>query len=208
MPAFSQVERSRPPSHVIVPPDAFASEWVDRPDEDVCIGLRFVPDAELEDARVEAFRRASTLVPEHHTSPESTEVFIASFQDALMRWIIARGTCDPNNVHKPWYAWAAAPEDIVVEQALTDHGAQLIFDAWERMRIEANIGLPEATDADLRLLPELIARLPALTAASRTRALRLRRLLRFVLEELETVDAAIAEPADDVSLALPAPTEP
>ena len=192
MSAFSQLEEQRPPSHVNVKPDAFASTWPERPDEEVCIGLRFVADAELEDARIEAYRRAKGLVPDHEKSEAEATLFVASFQDTLVRWVIARGTCDPNNVHKPWEGWAAAPEDIVVEQALTDHGAQVIFDAWERMRIAANIGLPAATDQDLELLPELLQRLPAITALSRTRALRIRRLLRFVLEELE--EAGPGEP--------------
>ena len=192
MPAFSEVENRRPPGNVVVPPEAFASTWSDRPDEDVCIGLRFVADAELEDARVEAFKRATSLVPDHAKSELGNQTFLASFQDALVRWIIARGTCDPNDVQKSWSAWSAAPEDIVVEQALTDLGAQLIFDAWERMRIAADIGMATATDEDIAILPDLARRLPALRLASVARELRVRRLLRFVLEELES----IAPPAD------------
>lgn len=188
MPSFSEVEQQRPPSHVNVPPTAWASAWADRPLEEVCIGLRLVPDADLEDARIEAYRRAKGLVPDHEKSAEATEVFIATFQDALVRWVIARGTCDPNDVYRPWETWADAAEDIAVEQALTDHGAQLIYDAWERMRLEANIGLAAASDADLALLPELLRRLPRLAESSRTSELRLRRLLRFVLEELEEVE--------------------
>lgn len=188
MPAFSQVEHQTPPAVVVVPPEAFASAWSERPDEDVTLGLRLVPDADLEDARIEALRRAERLFPNHSSTDEHTQCFVASFQDTLMRWIIARGTCDPNNVHKPWYAWADATEDIVVEQALTDHGAQLIFDAWERMRIEVNIGLAPASDDDLALLPELLARLPRMAELSQSRALRIRRLLRYVLEDLESVE--------------------
>lgn len=189
MSTFSEQGKLLPPGTVVVPPAAWSSQWSDRPEEEVCIGLRFVPDADLEDARVEAYRRAAGLFPDHEKSPETTELFITSFQDGLVRWVIARGTCDPNNLHNPWECWNAAPEDIAVEQALTDLGAQLIYDAWERMRIQANIALPTATDADLLLLPELLRRLPRMAAVSRTRALRVRRLLRFVLEELEEVEA-------------------
>jgi hypothetical protein len=188
MSTFSQLETQKPPAFVLVPPDAFASAWDGRPAEEVCIGLRFVPDSDLEDARVEALKRAERLVPDHRKSDEATEVFVASFQDTLVRWIIARGTCDPNDVTKPWEPWEAAPEDICVEQALTDQGAHLIFDAWERMRIGANIGQVPATDGDLALLPELLGRLPAVGAKSKTAELRLRRLLRFVLEQLQDID--------------------
>ncbi len=192
MGAFSDVEMKRPPATVVVPATAFANTWVDRPEEDVCIGLRFVADADLEDARVEAYRRATGFFPNHERDQATTDLFVASFQDALVRWVIARGTCDPNDVHKPWEPWSAAPEDIVVEQALTDVGAQLIFDAWERMRIASDIGLACASDEDIALLPDLLARLPGLLAVSRPRALRIRRLLRFVLEELETVETPAA----------------
>lgn len=187
MPSFSEVESLRPPSSVVVPVNAFATTWSGRPDDEVCIGLRFVADVELEDARLEAFRRAKELVPNHQKSEEATEVFIASFHDTLIRWIIARGTCDPNDALKSWSGWAAAPEDIV-RTALTDHGAQLLFDAWERMRIESNIGMRAATDDDIALLPDLLKRLPKMTETHRLEALRIRRLLRFVLEELETVE--------------------
>jgi hypothetical protein len=194
MPVFSQIENRQPPDVVRVPPNAFSSTWSERPGEDVAIGLRFVPDADLEDARVEAYRRAERLFPEHDKSDSANDMFVASFQDALMRWVIARGTCDPNDVTKPWYAWSETTDDIVVEVALTDHGAQLIFDAWERMRIAGNIGLAVASDADLALLPEMLARLPAMGAVSRTRELRVRRLLRFVLEELEAVEVPETAP--------------
>lgn len=188
MSVFSEIENRRPPGDLVVPPEAWANAWADRPTEEVCVGLRFVPDADLEDARVEAYRRAERLFPKHLQDEKARELFEQSFQDALMRWVIARGTCDPNNVEAHWEGWADAPEDIAVEQALTDVGAQLIFDAWEKMRIASDIALPAATDADLALLPDLLRRLPALSLESRAREQRCRRLLRFVLEELETVE--------------------
>lgn len=188
MSAFSEVENRRPPGKVVVPPSAWANAWVDRPEEDVCLGLRFVAESELEDARIEAYRRAKELFPSHDKSEAEDVLFVASFQDALVRWIIGRGTCEPNDSLKPWQLWAAAPEDMP-RATLTDKGAHLIFDAWERMRIENDIGTPAATDEDLALLPALLQRLPLLRERSRTGELRLRRLLRFVLEELESAES-------------------
>src|SRR5262249_18315068 len=100
MATFGELEHKRPPGHVVVPPAAWSNTWPDRAEEEGCLGLRFVPDAELEDARVEAFRRAERLFPKHRESAEERALFVVSFQDALMRWVIARGTCDPNDVHK------------------------------------------------------------------------------------------------------------
>lgn len=184
MSTFSEVENGRPPSKVIVPPEAWSNTWPDRPEEDVCIGLRFVAEVELEDARIEAYRRARELFPEFDKNESVEALFVASFQDELIRFVIGRGTCDPNNVHKPWSAWSAAPEDMA-RATLTDIGAQLIFDHWEKMRVENDIGTAAASDDDLALLPVMLERLPLMRASSRTRELRLRRLLRFVLEELE-----------------------
>lgn len=195
---FAEVSAHRPPSHVVVPAEAWATSWEDRPEEEVCIGLRYVAEGDLEDARIEALRRAEGLFPNHEQSEEHTRLFIASFQDGLIRFIIGRGTCDPNDVRKSWSLWSAAPEDMA-KDTLTDIGAQIIFDHWEKMRIENDIGTAAATDEDLTILPELLTRLPALGAISRSRELRLRRLLRFILEELETVEvpaAAAAASAD------------
>lgn len=201
MASFSEVETTLPPGNVVVPRDAFASTWIDRPeDEEVCIGLRLIPNTDIEDARIEAARHAAKLFPNHEKSEETTALFVASFNDAMIRWVIARGTCDPNNVHAPWKLWEAAPEDIVKE-ALTDLGAQLIFDAWERMRLALDIGIAVASDEDIALLADLAKRLPKLRTLSRAREQRCRRLLRFVLEELETVPDetpdAVDPPEDD-----------
>ena len=117
MPAFSALERRRPSGSVVVPPEAFADAWEDKPSSDVCIGLRFVSDADLEDARIEALRRAAELVPNHGESDAADEVFVLSFHDAMIRWIIARATCDPNDATRPWEGWATATEDKVFEYA-------------------------------------------------------------------------------------------
>ncbi len=198
MPSFSALEKRLPPSNVVVPPAAFADTWDERPNEDVCIGLRMIPDTDLEDARIEAFRRAQRLYPNHEKSEEATILFIASFQDALCRWVVARGTCDPNDVKVPWPLWSAAPEDMALD-VLSDLGVQRIFDAWERMRIEADITVQPATDEDLDKLADLRPRLPVLKEISPVREQRLRRLLRYVLEELETVSPEPSEGADPIS---------
>jgi len=182
MTTFSETEAGRPPGFVVVPPEAWATSWEERPREEVCLGLRFVPDADLEDARVEAFRRAEKLFPRFRETEEERVLFSASFNDTLLRWVISRGTCDPNDARSAWEGWSAAPEDIAVELALSDAGAQLIFDAWEKMRIEADIGLRAASDEDLSRLPELLRFLPHLSRPAEQRA---RRLLRYVLEALE-----------------------
>lgn len=184
---FSEVQGGLPPGFVNVPPEAWDSKWEDRPLEEVCIGLRFLSDPDLEDARIEAFRRAEKFFPRFRETEEERALFIASFNGALIRFVIARGTCNPNNVLETWEGWADAAEDIAVEQALTDHGAQLIFDKWEEMRIGADIGIRAATDEDLKLLPDLLRFLPVLNKLDRSREQRLRRLLRYVILDLASV---------------------
>lgn len=171
-----------PPGNVVVPPAAFDAAWERRPKTDVCIGLRFITDDDVQTARGQAAKLAFRLHP--HAMPGGLEEqpWADAFEDALIRHLIARGTCDPNDVTASWHGWREAPEDMV-GIALTVEGARLIFDAWERMRIATDITMPEATDAEIATLAErATARLKAIEPA---RAMRVRRLLRFCLDELE-----------------------
>jgi hypothetical protein len=190
MSVYSEVETRKPPAFALVSPSAFQENWEERPTDTVAIGLRLIADADIEDARVEAARRAHQLFPNAATDANVAEVWVSCFTDALVRWIVARGTCDANDVTKPWELWRAAPEDQARE-TLTDLGARFLFDEWEKMRITVDIGIPEATDADIALLSELAGRLKHLP---RDREARARRLLRFVLEELEDAPPDLREP--------------
>lgn len=188
MAAFSEIEATAPPETIVVPVFAFADTWNEKPKTEVCMGLRLIAEKDLQIARSQAAELASTLhKPSEAKALEHIfQLWSDAYHDALIRWIVARGTCDPNDVGKDWEGWAAAPEDLTRE-ALTADGAGMIFDRWERMRIATNPGILPLRDAEL---PDLIAALSTfatsgkLTALSGGRGTRLRRLLRFVFEEV------------------------
>jgi len=185
MTAFSAVDGlGRPPPDVItVPISAFADSWDGKPEYPVKVGLRLIADADIQAARAQAAAYASKLHPDIATSTAAREVWTEAYNDACMRWIVARGTCADDNVAMAFDLWAAAPEDIV-RDALTSEGVRFIFDAWERMKVATSPLLPEATQDELDQLWDLLpVGLPTLSADRQARVLR---YLRFCLDEVLT----------------------
>lgn len=180
MSAFSVVEKRKPPSNVVVPLRAFDETWESRPKGDVCIGLRLVAEDDIQTARSQAGKIAKKLHPRAAVGSLDQELWFDAYRDALVRWIVARGTCDPNDVTRAWEGWSTAPEDIVAI-ALTTDGVRLIFNAWERMRIASDPTTPEATDEEIVKLAMAQDRLSTLPRAE---AACLRRLLRHCLDQL------------------------
>ena len=139
MTTFSRVEDgARPPYRtLIVPPTAFADDWDQKPKDAVCCGLRLISSGDTVIARAEAAKAAWAAHPHEHDS----EARIESYNDALMRWVVARGTCDPNNTREPWEIWKGMPE-LMVQQALTPLGARFIFDAIQLLATETSPTVP------------------------------------------------------------------
>ena len=169
-----------PSRTLVLPPSIFASEWEQRPKDAVVVGLRLMPDAEEQTARGEALRFAAEL------HPDFGDDWLDAYNDALLRWIVARGICDPNDVHKASDVLPMAEDQV--RHALTSSGVRYIFDAIERMHIETS---PIFEPADSDEVMGLVARLtedPELTELKPEAAARCRRLLRFVLLELRAAE--------------------
>ena len=180
-----QVDARLPPDAITVPVGAFSPEWEERPDTEVCIGLRPVPPRDLEDARKAAADRATKLYPDARRGEPHMSLWVDHYHDLLLRSIVARGTCDPNDVREPWEGWRADPDDIA-RMALTTEGTQLIFDAWERMRAASDVTTQPATDEDLLELADRMGD-GDVDRLGRVRMLRARRLLAHVLAELRAL---------------------
>lgn len=186
MSAFASLAARKPPSFVLVPPDAFKDEWEDRPREKVAIGLRLVSHQDLQVARAQGRRRANEAFPNLDDEDGRELIFWSdAFNDALIAQIISAAICDPNDVHEMWEPFKAAPEDMC-RMFLTSDGLRLLYDAWERMRISVDPTQREATNEEAALLPALLAERGE--GLGRVRAMRARRLLAFVLDELESVE--------------------
>lgn len=187
MPTLSSIQQARPvtpPAAIVrVPVSAWASSWRDRPLEEETIGVRPLTEGDVVFARSEAARIA---LGAHPVPPEGTpDVFAdernAAFNDALLRMGASRGTCDPTDASQPWGGWGRHGGDVLVLEALTVEGARLLWDAIERVTIDTSPVMPQATDEEITELAEKAARATQRMPAGR--AARLRRLLRFALNE-------------------------
>ena len=177
----------KPPATLLIPAWVYADTWYDRPKwsyDPVLVGLRTIADADVQTARSQAAIYALQLHPRAREDEAERGFWSDAFNDALMRWVVARGTCDPNDVRDGCELWREAPEDMVRE-ALRPEGVGFIYDAWERMRIASDptqrvAGLDELVMA----AGTLEENYPALLARDPVRAARVRKLLAFVFDEL------------------------
>lgn len=172
-----------PPDSITVPPSAWSPEWEDRPKDDVCLGLRPLPPRDLEDARKAAADAATALFPRAVEGEPFFSLWADHYHDMLLRSVVARGTCDPNDVTETWDGWREDPDELA-RTHLTTAGAQMIFDAWERMRLAHDVTTTPATDEDIDALMDLVGEVDRL---GRGREMRVRRLLAFCLAELRSV---------------------
>ena len=184
MSAFSSLVGRPPPASVIIPPSAFADEWEDKPKDPVCAGLRLVSHQDLQVARAQARERANRAIPDPDVE-ETDEVLVWSdaYNDALLSHIVAIALCDPNDSAQSWSLIKAAPEDTV-RAFMTSDGIRLVFDAWEKMRIASDPTQREAEDAEVETLVALLKERSA--SLGRMRSSRVRRLLAFCLDELQS----------------------
>jgi hypothetical protein len=176
-------ERWLAPRVIEVPPEAFASDWLDRPSEPVKIGLRLVPDHDKQVARAEAAKYAAQM------HPGDTENAIDCFNDALLRWLIARATCQPHDVREPWFQMA---EDTV-RYALSTEGVKTLAHEIEVFELETSPLTKPATDDEVADLAALLERGPPWAQMSHAEQRGTRRLLAVVLERFGEALARGAE---------------
>ena len=160
---------SRTPTHFAeILPSWWAADWTERKDAPLKIGFRSVSQADIDAARAEAAKKAWRLHPE----PVDIDNRGDAFNDALIVWLVARGTCDPTDVRQPWIE---CPEDNVAA-ALTSEALRVLFDRWCAFR-DATGPLGIAIDDDE--LAELRASLDAgsLGKLGKTQEQEARRLL-------------------------------
>ena len=186
---WSQLQQP-PPRTLELQPSAFASTWGARPAAPISVGIRSIPLIDIEEARSDAAREALSL----DTSLSST-VSIEAYNDAVLAWIVSRCTCEPADVSTDWKLLGDVPLEGA-KNHLSVTGARAIFDAYERLSIDQDPTQLEATDDEIVRLPEAYA--DAVRHLHGARLTRVRRLLRFVLDELADVTPAFDdEPETD-----------
>lgn len=179
MAAFSKslAESAKPARVAVLPLSAWASDWHDRPSGEVAVGLRLLSEADTQVCVASAAREAREAHPE--ASADDSEL-VEAYNAALIRWAVARATCDPNDAAKPWLD---AAEDTIAH-ALTSSGLRRLWDELECATVEESVTTREVTDLELVELAALLVSPDELSALPRADARRLRRLAAHMLDTL------------------------
>lgn len=188
--APAKAQRSVLPLRVVVlPPSAFADDWPQKPSDEVAIGLRFLSQADVDAGRREAMREASGFYAELRDTPipADPDASVDVHNDTLVMYAVARGTCDPNDVTKPYFV---AAEDTV-KIALTPEGARRIYDELVILTKGYSPGLPAASDADVRSLGNRLRR-GAIPLDDESR-----KLIGYLLSKHGGLDEAEGDDEDD-----------
>lgn len=183
MGAFSNYQAqkaSKPATVVLLKPENFCSTWPEAPRSDVAVGVRLLSELEVQQVKAEAAKQARAYYPDVEYDDELMD---KAFQDELMKLAVARATTSPNDAALPYFP---APDDMIGEAWLPSTIRRL-WDELERCTIERSPIARPAGDEDLKKLALLIEK-GHVTKLADAQQLRLRKLMRFALEELEAVD--------------------
>jgi hypothetical protein len=182
MTTFDKARAARdtiPLRHVVLHLDAFADDWREKPEGgEIALGLRKVSDADAQTARAEAAKFATDM----HDDQQGQ---IESFNDALMRWLVVRGTCDANDVTKNAPLFDGSEENV--RNALTSKAIRYIWDEIDRFHVETSPLVSAASDEDMVAFSNIVAQVDLLNQMSSGAALRIRKLVSFCLTEMREV---------------------
>jgi hypothetical protein len=198
MSTFAKNEKDasrRPEAIIVLPPTAFSDEWKDRPTTDVAVGLLRLSERDEKISK----EQARKIVARDHVRDGKVvdqEQAIESYNDELIRYLMARAMCDPNDSSKPFFEFA---EDLI-HVALTTTGLHFVWDKWWVLKLSGPT-MPTAQDDDLRRLARILTR-PEYMGRLGEAEVSARKLLAEVLaafgQDLEAVEDT--EPEDEVEL--------
>ncbi len=166
-----------------LPLSAFSADWGGRPNGPLVIGLRIPAEQDVQIISQEAARLAMEAYP---GDPEKQN---EAWKTGMIRMLVCRAVCDPNDAAAAHPSFRLA--DDMVPRALTGDAIKRIFDEVEKLTVETSPGFAEATDEMAFQLGALLVKqeaFEALQAASPVRAARVRRFVRFILDELDPVE--------------------
>lgn len=180
MSAFKDLIAStgRKPDIVVdFPTNGWADEYEERARDVVVMGLRRLPQREIDTARAEAARHAWQM----HPVRDDEDARIECYNDALIRWAIGRALCRPDDAHLPWFE--GGQEDVVAE-AFNVHGLRYIWHHLEFLSAQHSPSVREATDEDVQRLAKRVADGGISSLGRKSQGL-VRRYIGAALDELE-----------------------
>lgn len=162
---FAELKKTAPPPEtVVLKASAWTSTYPKRPEGEVALGLRLPSERELLTAHAEAVKEA-----DGRAEPDRS----FRFQEALICWTLGAALCDPNDADKPFFQRG----DEEIREAFPPETLRHLWHELERAQLAHSPVRPEISDEEAR---ELAQRLSQGAPTSP----RLRRLLRFCLDEL------------------------
>lgn len=179
---FRQRIAARPntPAKVVaLAPSLWAQTWPDRQTEDAQVGLRLYSETDAQQARAAAAQKAFRL----HPQEDDEDARIEAYNGALMVLLVARSTCDPEDVSIPFFGSHDGAVADILPLALTPKGIEYLFEELEILTSEQATN-PEASDEELAWLADQIrsgevwGKLPADTAR------RIKRLLGRSIDDM------------------------
>ena len=171
MSRYAEVECENPaPSTFTVRREHWASSFKERPVEPVKLGIRLLSDSDLTYAQ--SIAREMT---ERYKMPETRALVTAAVSIAI---------CNPANASLAHDAFQSSDEDVIAK--LRPETIQAIYDALELLMLETSPLFPEATDEEIVALVETLEEdgIEAIDSLPDAKRARIRRLLRFCLDEL------------------------
>jgi hypothetical protein len=154
MATFAKNEKDaprKPEAFIVLPPTAFADEWKDKPNTDVAVGLRRLSE---QDEKVSKEQGRKIVFRDHVRKGKVVDEEEAweSYNQELIRYLMARAMCDVNDVSKPYFDFA---EDTI-HVALTSEGLGLVWDKWWMLKMSGPAA-PVADDDAVRRLSRILA---------------------------------------------------
>lgn len=184
----AQPTKRAPDGFVTIPLSAYADTWRQRPAAPAKVGLRQLAERDYESGAKEAMEEAYKAFP---TDADRRE---EHFVNALMRWVIARGTCAADDIAKP--AWSS--HDEYVAGAFTPDGIKLLFQAVEDHKITASCLGREIDAAGFAALARIAGAPLAVDRMLRQLTPREKRRLAHCLGEMKRLTAdLLAFPEDE-----------
>lgn len=189
MSTFEQIfekQNRLPTHHVLIEDNHFAADWQDKPaGGGLLLGLRRFSDADAVTAKAEAAKFAIEM----HDDQEGQ---IEAYNEALMRWCIVRGTCDPNDITQNAPIFDGSEENV--RNALTSAAIRYVWDHIDRFHTETGPLVVPIKDEEIEELATMMREPGQYEKMSRAKALRVRKLLGFCLSEFR--EAADVQPTE------------
>jgi hypothetical protein len=175
--AAYRVQRAKlAPETIILHPSDFKSEWAHAPTEDICCGLRVLSANDEDTAKTEA--RKLAIESDNDIETELKRQYLIQY--------CALTLCNPNDIDAHCEPFDMA--SLQLPDALTSNALLRIYDTAERVKIASSPLYPEATDDELGdLAGELLTgTIDDVAKASPSKAARIRRYARFILDDLRS----------------------